>query len=112
MKSTRYLLHQHWFLVVLPIRNLVIYCNNIWFHPEFKHILKKIKKNPIIECGCKKEEKILDTFTDRYKIRKVCYHAHCTNSGQPIYENWFTKERFEKEDRKKYSIMFDKRTVF
>ena len=29
----------------------------------------------INDCGECKEEKILDTFTDRYKLRKVDYHG-------------------------------------
>ena len=37
----RYLLHQHWDLFVLPIKTLVMNFQNIWFHTEFKNILKR-----------------------------------------------------------------------
>ena len=40
--STIYIIFQLWVLVVPHIRTLVIYCQNIWFYPDFKHIPKKV----------------------------------------------------------------------
>ena len=39
-------LRQNWVLVVPPIKTFVIYCQNIWFHQDFNHII--LKKDGIL----------------------------------------------------------------
>ena len=40
---TIHLLHKHWVLVVTHIRKLVISCQKIWFHSDYKYIHQKMR---------------------------------------------------------------------
>lgn len=85
-----------------------------WYdEEELKISMEDKKQYTKLTCNCETEEKILDIFTDKYKIRKVCFHGEADKDNYPKYQNWFTKEMAEKDkSKKKYSLMFDKRTVF
>lgn len=85
-----------------------------WLNEESPKITdpKVIERYSRLECNCETHEQILDTFTDKYKIRKVCFHGEFID-GKPKFQNWYTQHLIENDAKKtQYSVMFDRRTVF
>ena len=67
--STRYLLDQHWVVVVRHIRTLVLSCQKIQFHADFNHIHKK---EGLVLMYEKKVTSIHGIF-----ILTTCVYQHC-----------------------------------